>query len=411
MRYFATLDWVELYCAMPPDAPLRSIVCASDIVSDAHVYRCELRQYGTRVYRYIVDVVMDDTPLLTITHTPLSARSHGGIMPDDMCHVKLANYYLYRDDWYTILTHALRLYRINPIRLSRIDIACDWQYGVCGLYAGDLLSGLIKRRYLKIHQPNWRANGVDGRRMSWQSLAFGSKSSPVFTRFYNKTRELEVTGKDYIRECWKSAGLNLQRDVYRVEFQLTDTGKHVVDTETGAVLDISIEDVIDRVDVAKMFIHYAQHYFDIRKANTACKRTECARVLLFPDAPNMFVAYQRPRSATTARTDKVVVRQMVRALFAMCSVDQKRAMYHSIRNYVTAKNSNVLCEGALRLLLDCIYSRTLSPDSLVDEMFEMTKEHFQKYDRKGLWIYKIVKDCDVDYEGEDRANMGALMED
>ena len=404
MKYAVSLDWVECYCALDLRAPIRSV----DHIQVMGDYKVVVRPYGTRVYKCVAEVSLCDEPLMTICHTPLSALSMGGIMRDNMCHVKIDNYWLYRDDWYVVFTTALRFFRINPIKLSRIDLACDWQHAECGLYAGDLLAGLMKRKYLKIHQPNWRANGTDSSKMNWHSLAFGSKSSPVFTRFYNKSLELQVTGKDYIRETWKLAGLNLTRDVYRVEFQLSDTGRDVVDQETQQTFDIKLEQVISRTDVAAIFFHYAQHYFDIRKANTASRRTNCKPLTIFPTSPNLFTPAQRPRRELTERMDKVVVRKMIEALFLMKDADSRVLMYHSIQKYVESRKSNVLCTGAFRLLLDALHSEGVNTSTLVDEMFDMTREHFTKYDKNGLWIYKIVNDCNADYIGEDIHNLGQL---
>lgn len=395
MKYAISTDWVEIYGSLD--------LAASSWHTLEHGYLGEYefkrKPYGTRVYQFIFEVSRAGTEFMTICCMPLSKRSCGGIMNDDMCHVKIANYWLYRDDWYSIFTHALHLFVINPVKLSRLDICCDWQCGMCGMWARDLLSGLMKNRYYKIHQASWRANGDDSQVQKWHSLAFGSKSSPVFTRFYNKTLELQVTGKDYIREHWKLAGLNLERDVYRVEFAMHDTGKQVLDDETGEIFDISLEDISDRQHVADLFFHYAQHYFDIRKAGTAAKRTDCTPVRLFPTVSDHFRPVQRPRYLTSTRTDRIVIRQMIVSMFTMPTTESRRFMYNAINDYIKVKRSAVLCRGAMTLLLDALHSDQIDPNSLVDEMFEMSREHFKRYDKKGVWVYEIVNDARVSNAG------------
>lgn len=389
MRYIVSADWVEVFAHLD-SLSLDWLDVDKYYLQD---YKACRRAYGTRVYECIYDVSKNETPLMVITCRPLSRKSQGGIMADNMCHVKIENYWLYRDDWYEVFIHALRAFRINPVRLSRVDIACDWQHGECGLYAGDLLAGLMKRKYLKIHQPSWRANGTDASKMSWHSLAFGSKNSPVFTRFYNKTLELQSSGKDYIREGWRNAGMNLQRDVYRTEFQLSDTGREVIDEETGEQFDITIEQIADRRELTFLFFHYAQHYFDIRKANTATKRTNCTPLQIFPASPLPFYPVQRPRLEVSNRTDKLVCKRMIEAIFMVNDIQARRHMFIALGNYVWAKRTNVLCTGALRLLLDAIRSNNINASMLIDEMFEMSREHFTKYDNKGLWLYEIWHEC------------------
>lgn len=390
MRYSVSLDWLEVYGVSDLQSPLYDL----DVFHADDEFVAKRRAYGTRVYARVFDVTISGDDFMTICIQPLSRRSAGGIMDDAMCHVKITNYWLYRDDWYSIFKDALRIFRIKPKRLSRIDIACDWQHGECGLYAGDLLRGLVKRKYLKIHQPNWRANGTDAAQLSWHSLAFGSKSSPVFTRFYNKSMELLSTGKDYIADAWRLAGLNLRRDVYRVEFQMTDTGREAIDPDTGEQFDITLDMVADRNDVASIFFHYAQHYFDVRKAGTATRRTNCTRLRIFPDAHSGFTPVQRPRHDVTTRTDRLVVKRMVQSLFLMPDLDAKRFMYNSIVEYVRVKRSRVLCSDAIRLLLDALHCSSIDVDSLLSEMFDMTREYNERYDAKGLWLGKIYYDCD-----------------
>lgn len=390
MRYSVSLDWLEVYAT----SDLQSALYDTDVFHADDEFIARRRAYGTRVYERVFDVYLNSEDFMTICIKPLSRRSAGGIMDDAMCHVKLANYWLYRDDWYDIFTHALRLFRIKPKRLSRLDIACDWQHAECGLYAGDLLRGLVKRRYLKVHQPNWRANGTDSTQLNWHSLAFGSKSSPVFTRFYNKSMELQVTGKDYIADSWRLAGLNMKRDVYRVEFQMSDTGREVIDPDTGEQFDITLDMVASRSDVAALFFHYAQHYFDIRKAGTATRRTNCTPIRVFPDSSAGFIPVQRPHHDVTTRTDRLVVKRMIQSLFMMPDVDAQRFMYNSIREYVRVKRSRVLCSDAFTLLLDALHNPTSSVDGLISEMFDMTRDYNEKYDAKGLWLAKIYRDCD-----------------
>ena len=187
--------------------------------------------------------------------------------------------------------------------------------------------------------------------------------------------------------------MNMKRDVYRTEFQLSDTGRDVIDSDTGEVFDIALEMVRERGDVASLFFHYAQHYFDIRKAGTATKRTNCTRLRIFPDSPAGFIPVQRPRHDVTNRTDRLVVKRMIQSLFLMPDIDSKRFMYNSIKEYVRVKRSRVLCADAMRLLLDALHHESIDVDSLIREMFDMTRDYNTKYDAKGLWIYKMCSDA------------------
>ena len=75
-------------------------------------------------------------------------------------------------------------------------------------------------------------------------------------------------------------------------------------------------------------------------------------------------------------------------------MDAKRFMYNSIREYVRVKRSRVLCADAMRLLLDALHDESIDVDSLIREMFDMTRDYNTKYDAKGLWLYKMCNNAD-----------------
>lgn len=336
MRYLVNVDWVEVYCRFDSllfKEQYGSIFCEQG----REDFTLIPREYGTRVYANVALIKYRGMDFATLCYNPLSSLADGGIMHPAMCHIKLDNYWCYREDWLEVLKHAFRYFRINPIRLSRVDICCDVQHFACGLYAADLCQGLIKRRYYKVHQPNWSAHGKDSARIVWNSLAFGSTSSPVFTRFYNKSLELvQKKDKQYIRECWGLVGFREDRDIWRVEFSLSDTGREVIDTETGEQFDITLEQIADRPTLEGLFLRYASHYWDIRK-NTGEKRYKCPQMQMFPPTPQLFRPVQRPHLGTMGRTDKLVLKALFEIGTALPNRKEKLLMLKAIRLYQQSK--------------------------------------------------------------------------
>lgn len=360
MKFVCNLDWVEFYCKFDPFS-IESGAYVSPMIAIAprHDYSAVLRPYGTRVYKYICDVSYHGRPLMIICYEPLSKISEGGIMDDRMCHVKLDNEWCYNDGWADVFITALRSFRIKPIRPARLDIAADLQHFECGMPASVLASGLMTRRYYKVHQSNWRANGNDAAELSWNSLGFGSKSSPVFTRFYNKSLELRQ-GKDkqYIRECWESAGLDTSHDVWRVEFALTDTGKQVIDSETGECFDIAISDIDTHDKVTALFCYYAQHYWDIRKVEGDKRRYDCKRLSMFPSTPNQFLPVQRPHYSSCTRTDRLVLNRLAESLYVEDDMGARYAIIRAIESYQHMKRVVVWDDVALRAMRDYVFGES-----------------------------------------------------
>ena len=336
MKYLVNVDWVEVYCRFDP---LLSKDMYGNIFGETgkHDFSLIHREYGTRIYKDVALIIYQGIDFATICYNPLSSFDNGGIMHPGMCHVKLENYWCYREDWLVVLNHAFRSFRINPMRISRVDICCDVQWFACGMYAADLCQGLIKRKYYKVHQANWAAHGKDSAKITWNSLSFGSTNSPVFTRFYNKTLELkQKKDKQYIRECWDMVKFNQDKDVWRVELSLRDTGREVIDTETGEQFDITLEQIANRPTLESLFLRYASHYWDIRK-NTGEKRYKCPQMQMFPPTPQLFRPVQRPHLGTMGRTDKLVLKALFEIGTALPNRKEKLLMLKAIRLYQQSK--------------------------------------------------------------------------
>lgn len=365
MRYLVNVDWVEVYCRF--DSLLFKEQYGTIFGEQGNNdFALIPREYGTRVYANVALIKYRGMDFATICYNPLSSMSNGGIMHPAMCHIKLDNYWCYREDWLQVLKHAFRCFRINPVRISRVDICCDVQHFACGLYAADLCQGLIKRRYYKVHQPNWSAHGKDSARIVWNSLAFGSTASPVFTRFYNKTLELcQKKDKQYIRECWRLVGFDDRRDIWRVEFSLSDTGREVIDTETGEQFDITLEQIADRPTLEGIFLRYASHYWDIRK-NTGDKRYKCPQLQMFPPTPQLFRPVQRPHLGTCSRTDKLVVMRLVDAMIKAPNRSERWNILRSIELYQSANRCEVLSDRDIWNYRQWMYMDVSDDDREVD---------------------------------------------
>lgn len=360
MKYSINLDWVELHCEF--DSLLFRNQYGTPDHSQYNDFAVRLREYGTRVYKHVSTIYYKHREFATLCYCPLSSQDTGGIMNPRMCHIKLENSWCYDDRWFEVLMLALRVFRIKPKRVSRVDICCDVQYFECGLYAADLAQGLIRRKYYKIHQANWGAHGTDSSKLSWHSLSFGSKSSPVYTRFYNKSLELsQAKDKQYIREVWQQVGLSSGRDTWRIEFALTDTGREVIDQETGEQFDIPLQSLADKQWLQGLFFHYAQHYFDIRK-NTGQRRYDCPRLRLLPDSPKMFIPVQRPRLGTMNTADRMVLNRL-RDLAAECPNRAERfALLRTIRLYQYYRRVEQFDDEEMRKMQQWLYNMVSDDD-------------------------------------------------
>lgn len=306
MKLLCHIDWLEIYCRR--HQPLKQPT------STAHLI-LKHEDYTTRVYKDVYTITTDyHVPVATATLNPLSAKSSGGILDDCVMHIKIANYWLYTDKWYNWLQQLCILFDCDIVNISRLDLCGDWQYAASGCPAAKVLQFLAVGKYRKVYQPNWAMHAKSKDELQYNSIGFGSKSSPVYTRFYNKTLELlQVKDKPYIRQLWESYGFDKTKDVFRTEFSLTGLGKSCVDPDTGEVLTYTIDHLVNPQGVYDIFIHLAQRYFDIRKYDNE-RTNRCTPIMIFPKAVKPYIPLQNPRYAESTRVDKMILNRLIKYL-------------------------------------------------------------------------------------------------
>jgi hypothetical protein len=157
---------------------------------------------------------------------------------------------------------------------------------------------IVEKTYLKMNQTKIHAIGDDNwGGYAWETLSWGSLTSMVSTKLYNKTKELAATGnkKPYILTQWMMAGLidnpvtqvkygkdgsQYKPDIWRVEFSIKSkadswlilediSGKRV--KKKAVPHSLSLFDSQDKL--WQRFQDLAYHYFRFKvKTNKKQKR-------------------------------------------------------------------------------------------------------------------------------------------
>lgn len=281
------IDWLECFCyedaiGFPHDA--ESFRRRGWIVRE--------RDYGTRIYHEMFTLYThDDMPFVEIRRNPKSTSAMGGngILQQGACHVRLANRTCYYNDAADVMARFLDTNGFRFVRISRIDIALDFET----FDSGDVPSKFVQRymsgRYSKINQANIKSFGRDrwdGRTWNW--LSWGSPTSAIGTKLYNKSLELkEAHDKPYIRQAWQAAGLvddavdlwKIDRngrkyypEIWRVEFSIKSGTRNwvVIEDKTASKRGLrSLRNTLDvyntKDKILTMFFSLAQHYFHFKK--------------------------------------------------------------------------------------------------------------------------------------------------
>lgn len=291
------LDWLEVHAREPINQP-RDATYYMEKGFIVHV-----RDYGTRVYRQMFVLEGNDGEnLLEIRRDPAS-QGLNGIHDPNECHIRLCNRTCYFDNAAEAFSQFLSEHGYTDIRISRVDICLDFVKFDKGDDPQAFVRRYFRHKYAKINQGRINTHGEDTwTGQEWNSLSWGSKTSAVTTKMYNKTMELHDTKTDtfkkpYIRQAWQLCHMidNWQRCtlngdvvyVWRVEFSLRSSVKGWVPIEIDGnpknyqSLRNTLECYEGRDKLLVMFASLANHYFHFKKYKIGKRKDRCADKILF----------------------------------------------------------------------------------------------------------------------------------
>lgn len=265
------------------------------------------RDYGTRVYKEMFTVNdVHGNPFVEVRREPYST-GYGGIHAIEECHLRLVNAACYLDNAAAMMQNFIDTYGYTINRISRVDICLDFERFDEGDDPAVFLSRYLRQVYSKINQGNITAHGADRwNGQVWNSVSWGSPTSAIGTKFYNKTMELydPATGtyrKPHIRYAWLKCGLiddfhkvmKQGKDgwytpqIWRVEFSIRSSVKKWFAIELNGEEKHyqSIRNTLDMYDCREklltLFASLQQHYFHFKHFQKEQRKDRCPDKVLF----------------------------------------------------------------------------------------------------------------------------------
>ena len=265
------------------------------------------RDYGTRVYKEMFTVYdLRNNPFVEVRRAPYST-GYQGIHAEEECHLRLVNAACYYDDAAQRLQDFMDTYHYTFNRISRVDICLDFEFFDEGDEPAKFLARYLRQKYSKINQGNITAHGTDRwNGQVWNSASWGSPTSAIGTKFYNKTMELydAASGtfrKPHIRYAWLKCHLIddfhkclkrkadgwYQPQIWRLEFSIRSSVKNWFTIELNGEEkhyqsirnNLSMYD--SRPKLVTLFASLQQHYFRFKHYDAELSKYDCPDKVLF----------------------------------------------------------------------------------------------------------------------------------
>lgn len=317
------LDWLEVYVHESFD----------NYPHDADFFRSQgfeviERPFGTAIYKQMFTVCDQyGEKFIEVRRDPIQAEM-GKVQVLDLqsAHLRLVNRYCYYTNAATLMQQFIEKYGFIYQRISRVDIALDFERFDSGDNPKRFVMRYLKKRFAKINQGQISAHGKD----QWDSLTFnslkwGAPKSMVSTKLYNKSLELrEKSDKPYIRQVWcsyhlidnlnmtktNSKGVTYTPEIWRLEFSIKSDVKgwlRMENTDNTKNKYISVRNdlncYITRDAMLQVFRGLQHHYFRFVYFDKNKTKYECQPKVLFNwlDVP-VYYEIDRPLKATNEGT-------------------------------------------------------------------------------------------------------------
>lgn len=315
------LDWLEVYCVETQPRPWSYF---HDLG-----FEVQKREYGTPMYREMFTILDHGAALIEVRRDPYQVKSQGGIFEDGACHIRLSNRTCYYPDPVGLLRRFIIEHEFFYKGITRVDICLDFLHFDFGDDPLEILKSYMEGKISKINQANVAAHGTDqwdGR--YWNSLKWGSETSMVTTKLYNKTMELNRPGHDkfYIRDEWERCGLCSRQittyqyenkdgttctrygckyvaygtakpepipqeqctevQIWRVEFSVKSNARHWVNLQSKEFHLLTLNNIDSRQKLIFLFHSLAAHYFHFKtliytREGTIQRKDRCPDKVLF----------------------------------------------------------------------------------------------------------------------------------
>lgn len=300
MIYTLAYDWVAIFAQTT--LPL----------TDQGSWTWEKEPFGTRQFYDLHHVKYNGKLFADVQSRPCSQ-----LLPEDALIFKVHNSWLYDENWYDVMTEFIDAYALYRPRISRLDIAADFNKFHNGLHPMSLIRRVMRDEVRKVGKAQgqcyfesvgkWDSHSYN---LGYNAIRYGKHGSDCAVYLYCKSLELaDEKNKPWIRRFWRKYGLHdveppipgskseeinstrqrmLTEGVWRLEVSLKSAALHLVQKGTGEKYDFTY-DKMWRLDEAIKLFHmyvYALFRFKVPSA-TDSNASRWKDVQLFDESPSM----------------------------------------------------------------------------------------------------------------------------
>lgn len=386
--YAINVDWLQVFCHDSNTGNL------GEIYFENSAYEFILLPHGSRHFKELWEVYNEDGDKYAI----IQRIPHSSIISSDGAIIQLCNRELYRPHYAAEFILFLSAHKFTYKSISRLDVCFDSNILRNRLrhsnFIKKIMNGLVLKNNQNKVQWNFSSIANVGKPMECNSCSFGSKSSAVSTKMYNKTLEMkEQKNKPYIQENWVCNGLNVNEDVWRIEISIKSDASTTIRTESGEIFRLSADSLKMQQNVEDIFFSYASKYFSFKTNTGRANKTRMPEFLIFPDER---ITTLHPVRITdckdSGRSDRIFLKKLLSLQSEFAKADKQTfiALKEVINTFTLTRNLEV---WKMKNFNEGLYKKTFEQaqnQALKDDIQDLIQRLLDAHPKGASEVHSLV---------------------
>lgn len=269
-------------------------------------YTFKKLEYSSKVFYCIEDIYLKDNYIASMVSEPISP-----IINQNTVIIKIINKVLYSPHLFNVIDYLIADLHLTYIGITRLDVCSDFRSFANGLKPETVIKNFITQRYRKIGQGKGSCHFEQKTELNYETLTFGTGKSLIRVYLYNKSKELrDVKMKPYIVDNWRASGLNVKKDIWRLEFSIKGNTLNLIDQETGELKKVTIENLKDREFLTNLYYSLQYQYFRFKERTYDKNISRWPDVKLLPEKPTTWKRLFIKDAGDANRSDKIFIKKL-----------------------------------------------------------------------------------------------------
>ena len=236
---------------------------------------------------------------------------HSEILAKNMVLLKIDNKYLYNDSLISFIDEILQAFELSLKNITRIDLACDFNNFKYKCKPAQFIKNFMSGILIKHGKTKYKVMGAQCDKLTYEYLRFGSDTSTFSYYLYNKSLELKVkSNKPWIIQNWEKNFLDIDSDVWRLEFSIKSNLLELMDNTTAETFALNMLEVLKPNNIMLLYIALLEKYWQFSKPCKDTNKSRWPRIEFFDMAHVSQQLIRLSEKKPSNRMDKVFIKKL-----------------------------------------------------------------------------------------------------